>query len=768
MRTSIPWDGAVSDDNVKVTVNGVRRAVKSVRVQSGMKDGHPASDTSSWCTEATIEWATPDEVTAGSPEPFSGDSWLPKVGDVVSIETGEGTHFFGAGEWFLQHRGQIDSTTGSIADGTAKSQTVDNIEDLGNRAEMGALLSTMTPWADSGTYGEYRRMGLQSAFFVDRFFRNAQNQTTGWYATPPETWETVGSATGIGSLWAEQGTLLRANKWGDTTTGPAWISTDYGVAPFGFEAEYAFTATADRSDIVVSFAVPRDRVTLPDGMAGDWVMNVHDGEGNGVMVAYRRSADIIEYGSTTGAAMSGPTWSVPATYNGRRAERAALRFTRNTMSSQTLTLRVDDGREETRDPGAANYPTGWAATRAYVRASGPGGWWMVEGKKPDTNRWATLNHTPTARIRQQSPTWWSASRDLPWYEPAKFLEEQLTAECAACWLDEDGRMQWAGRGVLDAQSRVQTVTTALQVDEIEWESRRQSLARGVWINYIEPGIRRLKDGPRQNCWESGSSDLARGEEETITVKIPEDEDWISVDMASSLLSSSTSPAQLRVGSKHGGASYKDTDNEPDQAWAIGLSYGLVRQGLRTFVATVAAWSSNPVGVRIKTVIPETADKLAAWHHGHPALRIRSRALITWVEGVRSIVAGSIGPARFTHDVGWRVQTVGAVGGDGDGIGDLLSWLKGVCSSVNPTVTGLTLEHDPRRQVGDKIRVEDPYVTGVWFDVLIQEREIDVGAFTDTIKSGRITAWGELEGLDLAEPSEATAMTPPTNWNREKG
>lgn len=90
------WVGATSTDNVRVTVNGTVRPVKDVSIQSGMKDGHPAAETSSWCVEATIEWADPKTVTADSPHVFGGGTdWLPQVGDDVVIETGDGA----LGQW---------------------------------------------------------------------------------------------------------------------------------------------------------------------------------------------------------------------------------------------------------------------------------------------------------------------------------------------------------------------------------------------------------------------------------------------------------------------------------------------------------------------------------------------------------------------------------------------------------------------------------------------------------------------------------------------
>ena len=183
------WDGARTTDNVRVWVNGTVRPVKDVSIQSGMKDGHPAAETSSWCIEATIEWADPKTVTADSPHPFGeGTDWLPQVGDDVVVETGDGA----TGQWWVQHVGKIDSTSGSIADGTAVSRTVDDVEELDKPVQYVALPARMTPVRD----GEpFRYQGMQGIWYVDRMLRDEESGARGWHATPPITWQTIAACT---------------------------------------------------------------------------------------------------------------------------------------------------------------------------------------------------------------------------------------------------------------------------------------------------------------------------------------------------------------------------------------------------------------------------------------------------------------------------------------------------------------------------------------------------------------------------------------------
>lgn len=754
------WGGARSTDNVRVTVNGTRLPVKDVRIQSGMRDGHPQSDSGSWCVEATIDWTAPPLVFSGAPHLFgAGSEWMPRAGDSVVIETGDGA----LDQWWVQHRGVIDDTSGSFADGTAQSTTVDNIEDLGNRVQFGALLHRMTPWADGGTW---RHIGLSSIYMVDRMYRNPQTPGVGWYATPPATWQAVASAPMNGSAWPEIGTLRLCGRSPEEPGGQifGWSNVSYGVAPFGIYSEYIFDSPV--SECILSCSTEQSGVSTAATR-----YHAQNADGYGPFIRIDRGAGEIQYGLTTSGTL---TYRVPI----ESAKRASLFFRRDTTTQQTLILRTDDGREDSRTVNATGFPNGFTMDRIFVNTTeqGRAGWWMVEGEKIAAQRWATLESTPTARLRRGADVRWLASWDMPFTEPAQWLGEQVDAECACMWLDEDNHMQWASRGVLEAQSVATTITSVRDVDDIQWERRRSSLARGVWINYAEPKIRTYSEF-RNNAWETDSIDLAPGEAETVTVSIPDDEDWISVDLNSSLMTPAMAPWQLRIGSKHGGTQYTETaSGETGQTWAQFVDYTLTRDGLRTFSVYFAPWA-NLGNVRVKSAIPNLNDKdtrpsanIDGWHSGNAAVRIRSRGITQWTEGERSLTAGTIGPARLTHDVGRRVQNMHIV----DSVGELLSWLRGeVMVTTKPRITGLTIAHDPRLQIGDKIRIRDTAITGVDFDVLIQQRDLNVTDMTETIQ-GRVTVVrvdvpnGPLvtDWTSRYEPGGHTPITPESNWDRE--
>lgn len=736
------WVGAVSTDNARVTLAGSvvpSYRIKKVSIQSGMRDGHPASETgASWCVEATIEWADPQDVTADAPEPFSGESWLPEPGATVVIETGDGA----LDQWWVQHRGVVDDTTGSLADGTAVTTTVDRIEDLSGRVTAGAILAKQPPYSNASTY---REVGMQSTYLVDRFLRRVQGDTgVGWNATPDRTWETIGSTPNMGSLWPEVGMLTDTG-----TSAPAWGSSSYGVYPANFTADYnLISGTA--TEVIVSFAI----IT---GGSTSSTLYVVDGDTKGVRIGYDPASNTVTFG-TWGVA-GGASFSIPR----GGATRAALHFKRNTTTSQTLTVRLSTGAESTQATSATDYPTGWSATRALVRATSGGriGWWMVEGDKPadPAYRWATLNSTAKARIRVGAMPWWRASRTVSFAVVSEWLAEQVDAECAAMWLDEDDVMQWAGRGVLEAQSPAQTVTTALDVDDIQWESRRRSMARSVWVSYLDGRIDMGYQGQiTRNLWENADCDLGPGETEVFTVTTPDDEDWLQVDTSPHKVDSwANSSDWYRLGSIYGGTRYNDANGE-GQAWEpfIGCTINRVNSG--TLEVTVNTSASIPGSQRTKTIMPKDANAFSRLNN--PALVLRGRARTKWVEAERSASAGaSSGQSRYNHDVSWRVQ-------DHSGELDLLvNFLRDVVGSTNPTVTGLVLSHDPRRQIGDKVRVEDRHVTGLWIDVLVQQRDTDTDAMTDGI-TGRVTAWGQIAGLGLTHPAGHTALTPASNWNRE--
>lgn len=739
------FDGAISTHNTKVFVNFVEVPVRSAKVERGMRDGHPVAKdllNGSWCTEATIEWASPDDVTAGAPEPFGVGSWLPKDGDRVDIQTGEGTAFFGAGQWWTIHTGVIDETTGSFRNGTAKSRTVDDIEELGKSIHYGALLAHMTPWNDSL---EPRRMGLQSTYMIDRIFRDTRGGAHGWYATPPRTWETVGAAPCNGSMWPEVGTLWSCHRLSDASSGPPWYRTDWGVAPADVYADTRLISPVE--DVILTTGIH-------GAGSGSATLSAVDTNGDGFYVGFTDSTDEIDFGCT--GYVGGRSWHVPR----GGATRAAVRFKRLTTDSQTITLRLDDGREWTHDPGASAYPNGWAADRVILESNQVSlGWWVCEGEKPRSGRWATLEHTPTAHIRVGDIPWWKASRDLPWDYAGDWLAEQVDAECAAMWLDEAGHLQWAGRGVLDAQPVAATVTSELAVDDIQWESRRSSMARSAWVDALDPFVTAWS-GTNVEVWSTDSVDVGADDEVVSKASVPGDEDWIAVDSSSTLI---TDWGYHPSGSQHSGTYYKAADGIQDGGgWAIAFTNTISSHGLREWRVTTTGFGNIPATHRIRTVKPQADDAFVRVDGGRDGLLLRARAKVTWSDVERSVTAGSVGPPRYSTDVGWRVQSIGP---GHDAIGALLSFLKDVVSSTNPTVQGLTLEHDPRRQVGDKIRIEDPLVSGVWIELICGDITTDCGDFTDEI-NGRITDWGDLP-VSLPSPSGWTQMTPPTDWNREK-
>lgn len=733
------WSGQVSGDTVRVTLGGAvvpAYRIRKVTLQSGMRDGHPAAETAgSWCVEAHIEWADPKDVATDAPEPFSGASWLPKPGTSVVIETGDGA----LGQWWVQHRGEVDDTTGSIADGTAVTTTVDRIEDLDGRVTIGAILSKQPPSSDA--VGTYREVGMQSTYLVDRCLRRVQGDDEGWFTTPPRTWETIGSAPNQGSLWPEVGSLTSTG-----TAGPAWYKTTYGVAPTSYSAEYALIGSATEPIITIA---------TPSLNSGSGTVRACDDAGNGAYVG-TAAGDLIIYGTYT-ASGGAVHWSVSR----GAATRAALYFRRDTLTAQTLILRLNDGREFTQGATRGDYPTGWAATRVLVDAGAGSrlGWWMVESNKPSdpAYRWAVLNHVPTARIRVSDMPWWTALWTRSYVTVSEELGEQVDAECAAMWLDEDGVMQWAGRTVLDTQPVAQTVTSTLDVADIRWESRRRAMARSVWITHETPRVDMgWKGYLTRNLWQADNIDLGPGETEVHVVATPDDEDWLQVDSTPHKVDSwGHSQDWYNRGSIYGGTRYNEGDGE-GQVWEPFIGCNINRINSTTLEVTVFTDPSIPSTQRTKTIMPKDANAFSRLNN--PALVLRGRARTKWVGGERSISAGTIGQSRYNHDAGRRVQDVD------NGLGDLLTFLKGVVSSTNPTVTGLVLAHDPRRQIGDKVRVEDRHITGLWIDVLVQQRDADTEDMTDTI-TGRVTAWGQIDGLSLPTPAGHTALTPPTDWNR---
>lgn len=740
------WNGRETTDNVRVTVNGVVRPVKEggVTVKSGMRDGHPRAESGQWCVTATIEWADPDDVTAGSPEPFTDDSWLPKVGDTVLIETGDGA----LGQWWVKHRGVIDYTTGSLADGTATSATVDRIDELGGPVSMWAALAKSAPPIE----GEpYRYVGMSNVFLIDRMLRHTHDISgtwqTGWYATPPRTWQTVGSAPCQGSLIPEVGYVREAiNK--SAASGPRWEIVPYGVAPANFTARYDLSAPA--STPVLSMGIP-----APGSGVGN--VAVTDDAGRGLRIQYMGASGNV------GVSIVGTTpvqsWSVPLGSN----RRVAAYLQRTGAGTQTVQLRMQDGTLTTY-AGTTDLPAGWAATRVVVDTDPPLGWWVVENDKPSNQRWATIDHVPTARLRVSNSIHlpMDASRDIYLDDAAQWVQEQVDAECSQAWLDEDGVFQYATRGYLES-GIPQTVTTDLDVQDVQWEVRGRDLARNLSLKYSVPSVSMGYQGAAsRTLWEGSATSLGPGEEDVTLVNVPEDQDWFSVDTTPHHVNSWGQPSTYySVGSTFGGSQYTAA-NSDGAAWAMFLNCTMTDLNARSYEVKFGPWSTMTSTARVNSKMPQPSDALVrVGMVGSSALVLRGRATNTWREAESLTQISANGRGTYAHDVGWRVQGIDF----GKTLYYLKEWLTDVLASPEPTITGLVVEHDPRRQIGDKIRVQDKARTGQQFDVLCQQVTFDSGSFTDTI-TGRMTSTSAISGLSLPTPAGHTALTPASNWNRE--
>ena len=767
------WDGATTTDNVRVTVAGTVRPVKSVRIQSGMRDGDPRSDTAAWCVEATIEWADPALVTATSPHPFgtsAGDTWrgatewLPKPGDEVVIETGDGA----TGQWWVQHRGVIDVTSGSIADGTAKSTTVDRVEDLEYVLTRDPLLMQMPAISDS--YGA-RHIGLASAWMVNELIRVPGVTFAGWNYNPPTTWETLACASHLTSLWPEVGTSREA--WGPSPENLPDIIADPGTQAMRFQSIHSrvrmdLSSGIDRSSVILTAQIPRHDSVF----RGQWQVDVVNAIGQGFRVWATGSDEFIRWrvigGSQTAIADS--NGSGPG--SGGRASRFAVHAT-----TDALTLRLDDGREQTLSLSSSPWPAGPVSEVVIDSNSSGFGWWIVEGVKSAAGRWASLNAPQTARFRfrQDDYTRWVGARGMLQENASEWLKEQVDAELSAMWLDEDGVLQWAGRNVLDGQSVARTITSVRDVDDIQWEQQRRRLARRAVVTYLSATVDRsyLSDYSR-TAWQDDTVDCGPGELDTTIASPPDHHDWIDVDTDPHHLQSYQQPWDYYVkGSTFGGTQYRRTD-DGDQGWAQFLDCTMEKITHRAYLVEFAPWSTNPSTHRVRTRYP--FNESALMRVGGATLALRCRAVTIWTERELRGSAGSVGRAEYVHEAGWRVQNyTPTIGGTGDA-DRVLERLREAVSHVDgprPYVTGLTIEHDPRLQIGDKIRVRDTEITGADFDILIQERDIDTATATETI-SGRCTLirteW--VSGVSAhtesrLEPGGPTPMTPSAEWAREE-
>jgi len=229
------------------------------------------------------------------------------------------------------------------------------------------------------------------------------------------------------------------------------------------------------------------------------------------------------------------------------------------------------------------------------------------------------------------------------------------------------------------------------------------------------------------------------------VKPDTDVDWILPDMPGAFLTSAVASSLLSRGSWFGAALAGDSDTDV-QTYANGVQVTIVPSTVtdNTYrVVTTAA--AVPAGLTALLRTPDAAVNLPRWWRGIDLPMVRGKGRIDWTNQsvIRSTGATGFIP-ELIHDAGWWVQNATR-------LDELLTWLVDHTATTQPTVRSVVIDPDPRLEIGDKLRIEDPYRTGLRLDLILTgiDDTWDGGAAPSMTCNGRVVA--ATQPFIVAEP-----------------
>lgn len=741
-------DSPVRQVTGRVIVSGVERPAAELSVESHMLDGHPAAVDTSPETTGSVTWDQAATVTTHAPDPWTDVEWVPGGGKPINIYvTRRLSDPIGSLYSYRIARGWVHEVQGQITDTSSGCDLIDHTSDLNVRIQRPAITPVMYPHAEGG--GAWRRVGLCATWLQDWCMREA-----GYYCTAPHTGDAQLVVPMQGSMWPHSniGSCVTASRLGDPAAQPSWTRTDWGLAASEAQAVYALDTPA--RDVVVTLSLgghySGESQAYVDLLDTDTATNV------GFWIGWDATTDEI----MCGLVGSGRTTN---RFPRNGADRIAAHFAPN-GGSGVLTLCINDGREITRTLSHADLTGGWRCRKVKVAAGAAIGGLLVETNKRNDStgdfRFLPFIAPRTARIQVGDVLWWSACPDLITMTAREILESQAQAEMGCLWMEDDAILRYAGRGVLEGQTPVATYTTSLQVDDVQWTDSARSLAQSVWLRGSEPSVSYMSE-PRNTVWVGSSQELAAGETVTEDIEAPSGEDWIGVDLSSTMLTQGNTRAAIIKNSVCAGTDVWESPNGDGgtlEAWSWHLWCMMSRLGARRYRIQLGATTDLPSGWKVATRTPTgtEATNMPPYWRGKEMPRMRAHIVTQWSDWEISGSGGTEGPRRLEHDVGFWVQNSAQR--------DVLkAALQDVAKSRVPNITSVTLDLDPRVQIGDSVWIEDPHRTGLRIRLLVTgiRYEVTDGYVGSMSLSGRVVSAARV--WDVPDGEHRTWLTRNDDW-----
>lgn len=714
MRSGTWPDMPVRSTTTRALVNGLPVDLDAVSLTAEMSSDLPIVGGAALAvTDGSISWPQQALVSTVAPQPFLPAAFPPAIGTPLVIEVGDGM-----GQWFRQVTGRTDSNAGSITSGLVTTRVVDQVDKLSAPVWHNALLDRM-PDPDAEVYSY---PGLTGTYVFDLCAR-----TAGFYATPKAGGNVRLSVPFMGSGWPEVGKLTKCSR--QSTGGlPGWRVTGWGLAPVDVDAEWELNASGSYQPVLTVCLTPQ-----PAG-SGTITAYLVDGNDYGCFLAHDEVGDRLRVG-VAGGGFATALGNVPRNGNGRAALKASISGT-----TITLVLRLADGTETTYASTNAAY-SGWWPNRCQLRGLGSMGGLVVE--QAPASPWAAMASPVTAQVRVGAiHTLW-AMPSLRGETALSLITNQAQAECASTWINADGVLIWAGRGVLEAAAPVVTKTTALTVDDLPWSVDLRSV-------YAQLSLKRSH--PARSSHTSAVVLLYQGEVETLVrfqvsekwVESPAGVDWVVTDKTfQDIMEPVDTFAKALVGSKTGAVlGPKNAEATVGLNFAVSVEADWIGENKALITTTALDWTTVDAG---NGVHPEWANyiattKVSEFDNMPKALQstglpiLRGKGRIDWADVTDTFPTGADELAavfNHDHDCSWYLQNATRRS-------ELQVWLCAALSAPRPEFT-VSIDADPRIELGDKVTIEDPSRTGLTLDVVVTGIAQSYGSDAPSMTlSGRIT------------------------------
>ncbi|MDQ0854776.1 hypothetical protein QFZ79_002887 [Arthrobacter sp. V4I6] len=714
--TGYPTDLDVTMPSSLVTVNGVPVDDASVSVTRELSSSLPAQvSAASGITAATgtVDWAVGEDVQTRPAHPWDGNEFPPKPADEVVV-------YMGYGEALVrQLTGIVDSSSGSVADGSVSSDLVDRIDKLNQPVTFPAHLSVFPPLNEGGPS---LPVGNEPTFTTDRILR-----ACGFNATPPITSGCILSVPFMGSAWPERGTVTASGQTGLPQYPPSHTTTQWGVGTNSCDATYTpdLGGAGGNGKLDRSLQITAKARNIA-GTTGSSYMRVYWGTEylQLVVTADRRIFAQINKGTTV--SICSMTAAAAAT---------ADVFTLRVSPAGATTIFANNGATVT---GTAALSTGMTTTNmTSARVIVPHLTGVtVGGVQVNFGDTSVYNSAQTAAL---TPAAYSFS--MPAFPrivgrtALDLLKEQAEAECASMWIDEHGVFRWVNRDELTTADPAATLTALDDVLDIGWESDSSGVRSKVVLTSRDPAVRRSSVA-NQFCWQASGVSMEAGQVDVQLASPPADTDWVDLDDDGNLVSNTgdwLARFNLGRGSWMGGVETTDTD----ERWAVinnpAFAATIEHVGNQTYkITTTAGTPSAGYTVELRTPTKAYSPGLRSSKEKFNLPILRSKAVVEWKD--LTITGAMLGPtdaAALEHNVGPWVQ-------DPDGLQDLADWLAVQVAEPVPILRDLNVIPDFRRQLGDVVWIEDPETLRIRLRVLITRISTSVGPGTaDQSVAGRI-------------------------------